>query len=75
MKKHSGFERGSGCYACRVCGKKTRSTGRGDNENVRLCVSCWDAAGLDNEHSDGYHDDTPNAHCIRCSAPRVKVTP
>ena len=29
-----------GCYECRSCGRKTRSTGRGDNENMELCVEC-----------------------------------
>lgn len=48
------FETGTGCYACNACGRKTRSTGNGDNENVRLCVQCWELAGIENEISDGH---------------------
>jgi hypothetical protein len=47
------FERGSGMYECRCCTRKTRSTGNGDNENVRLCVDCFDLAGYENMVSDG----------------------
>lgn len=49
------FEKGSGVYKCRGCGRKTRSTGRGDNENVQMCTTCYDEAGFENEHSDGGH--------------------
>lgn len=40
-------------YSCRVCDHRTRATGRGDNEHVRLCVNCFDLAGLENQVSDG----------------------
>jgi hypothetical protein len=53
VKKHSGFEKGTGCYECGVCGKKTRSTGNGDNENAKLCVECWEKAGDENAVMDG----------------------
>ena len=46
------FERGSGVYVCRCCKRNTRSTGRGDNENVRLCAECYDLAGEDNHLTD-----------------------
>lgn len=46
------FERGSGMYACRLCGRNTRSTGRGDNEGVRLCEECFELAGEENHLSD-----------------------
>jgi len=49
----SRFQKGSGCYACTVCGKQTRSTGRGDNENVRMCTGCYDKAGDENAVADG----------------------
>jgi hypothetical protein len=39
-----------------VCNKRTRSTGRGDNELVRLCAQCYDEAGVENEHQDGGHE-------------------
>lgn len=46
------FERGSGLYACRCCKRNTRSTGRGDNELVKLCEDCFDLAGEENHYSD-----------------------
>jgi hypothetical protein len=46
------FERGSGVYACRVCARSTRSTGRGDNEGVKLCAECFDLGGEENSVSD-----------------------
>ena len=46
------FERGSGLYACKCCKRNTRSTGRGDNELVKLCEECFDLAGEENHYSD-----------------------
>lgn len=54
---NSQFQRGSACYGCLSCGRKTRSTGQGDNEMVRLCVECYELAGIENEMSD--HGRTP----------------
>jgi len=51
-KNPSAFGKGTGCYTCHCCGKKTRSTGRGDNENVELCAGCFDLASLENHHCD-----------------------
>lgn len=53
MVKGSRFEKGSGCFTCRVCGRRTRATGQGDNEHVYLCVECFEIAGLENELQDG----------------------
>jgi hypothetical protein len=50
------------------CGKRTRSTGRGDNENVGLCVRCFDEAGLENEHLDGGHRAEPVEQCPMCKS-------
>ncbi len=47
------FQRGSGCYTCSSCKKKTRATGRGDNEHAGLCAECYDRAGDENAVSDG----------------------
>ena len=47
------FVKGSGCYECIACHKKTRSTGNGDNEHCRLCVRCYDIAGDENAVTDG----------------------
>ena len=52
MRNKSRFERGSGCYVCGCCGRRTRSTGRGDNEMVGLCAECFEVGGLENEISD-----------------------
>lgn len=49
----NGFKKGSGCYKCDCCGKLTRSTGRGDNEQVKLCADCYDCGGDENALSDG----------------------
>lgn len=48
MRPTNRFTRGTGCYTCRACGRKTRDTGRGDNEGVRLCAECYDLAGIEN---------------------------
>lgn len=47
------FKRGSGCYTCTSCGRKTRATGRGDNEHVSMCAECYDKAGDENAVADG----------------------
>lgn len=52
MRVRNRFERGSGCYTCRSCGRKTRSTGRGDNELIQLCEECYELAGIENMISD-----------------------
>lgn len=46
------FERGSAVYACRCCNRNTRSTGRGDNELIRMCAECFDLGGEENHLSD-----------------------
>ena len=46
------FERGSAVYQCNCCGRSTRSTGRGDNELLRLCAECYDLGGEENSLSD-----------------------
>jgi rubrerythrin len=63
-----GFRRqmhNSAVYACRCCGKRTRETGD-DESSVGLCKRCYYEGGLENEHSDGYHDDAPHADCPIC---------
>lgn len=51
------FLRGSGCYTCHCCQRKTRSTGRGDNENCDLCAQCYDWHGIANIMAD--NGETP----------------
>lgn len=47
------FTKGSGAYKCRSCGRLTRDTGNGDNEQLHLCVECFDLAGTENMINDG----------------------
>jgi len=51
--KASSFGKGSGVYACRSCGRSTRSTGRQDNEHAELCAECFDLGGFENAVADG----------------------
>lgn len=53
MRTANRFTRGTGCYTCRSCKRKTRDTGRGDNEGVLLCAECYDLAGIENAVQDG----------------------
>jgi hypothetical protein len=46
------FARGSGVYKCRCCGRGTRATGRGDNENIEYCAECYDLGGEENHLQD-----------------------
>lgn len=46
------FRKGSGAYNCRSCTRPTRATGRGDNENAKLCAECYDLGGIENQISD-----------------------
>lgn len=49
--RNSRFQRGSGCFLCRVCGHNTRATG-GDGADVHLCELCYELAGEENTISD-----------------------
>lgn len=46
------FQRGSGAYKCRVCGKMTRETGDGESF-VMLCRACYWKSGVENAITDG----------------------
>jgi DNA-directed RNA polymerase subunit RPC12/RpoP len=56
------FESGSAVYKCRTCGRNTRSTGRGDNELIRLCAECYDLGGEENSLADSgeFYDSKAN---------------
>ena len=64
MANNNRFQKGSGCYTCASCGKRTRDTGGGDAVHVRMCEACYDYAGWENTHSDMGHgvavDNDPN---------------
>ncbi len=32
-----------------------------------MCLTCYEEAGVENEHADGHHDDTPAANCPECN--------
>jgi len=48
----SNFQRGSGCYVCKVCKKKTRETGDGES-GCEMCLRCFLMSGFENTISDG----------------------
>lgn len=38
-----------------------------DAAGAKLCAPCYDEAGIENEHADGYHDDEPDPdRCRDC---------
>lgn len=51
-----------------ACGRKL-DPGNKDAMGVDLCPTCYDEAGLENEHADGYHDDEPAPGCPECQVP------
>lgn len=67
MSKH--FRQFSGCYTCRVCGKKTRATGH-DEESCQLCAFCYIESGLENSHSDNDGCEPYNPCCPTCNTQR-----
>ena len=63
--KHNRFSNLNTLCNCLVCGKRTHSSIDGDLD-IQLCRKCYDEANMENEHSDGHHDDKPNPKCIDC---------
>lgn len=37
-----------------------------DSHGCDLCTSCYEDAGMENAHADGYHDDAPDPDCPAC---------
>jgi hypothetical protein len=58
------FKQGSGAYVCRICARRTRATGRNDNEHTGLCAECYELAGIENAFLDGHGTDNDIA-CAR----------
>ena len=50
--KTTTFTKGSGCYVCNSCRRKTRDDGNGDSVGCGLCTECYELAGLENTISD-----------------------
>ncbi len=55
FKKFNRFEKRSGLYKCKECGKMTRETG-GDESSCQMCYRCYEIAGYENMLSDGHID-------------------
>lgn len=52
------FQRGSGCFTCIICKRRTRDTGQGyDVQSLRQCAECYEIGGLENAVMDG--DSSP----------------
>lgn len=51
---------------CRGCDQRFRAIDL--DMSTRMCEECFDAAGLENEHNDGHHDDNPDPGCPWCTA-------
>lgn len=51
MRQANRFERGSGCFTCESCTRKTRATG-GDNDDLKVCAECYEINGIINQISD-----------------------
>ena len=65
-------------YFCRACGEvqKRHAAQTPEEQEARgnvLCLGCYTAAGIENEHSDGLHDDHPSPVCISCFACDAQV--
>ena len=45
------FQRGSGCFVCEACGRRTRDTGT-QSVGSRLCPDCYEIAGFYNTLQD-----------------------
>jgi len=77
-KKIVGFERGRnrGTRICSSCGKKTwQSKGQDQGGGFFLCETCFDEAGLENEHQDGYHAADANGAndaCPMCQSEKIE---
>jgi len=69
MRSRNRFNRGSGCYECRVCGKQTRETGH-DESSCQLCAFCYEESGLENHHSDNGGCEPYNPACPICNEDR-----
>lgn len=58
MTKHSKFKRGSGVFACTVCGKQTRDV-NGQNGQLRMCELCQAKEECGNSISDNTSHPEP----------------
>jgi len=61
-----GFNKGHnrGTTRCRGCGKLTWKEYEATQSG--LCTTCFNDAGMENEHNDGHHDESPDPACRFC---------
>lgn len=60
------FSRGKvNVVICVGCGKKTTS-GIDGAIDLALCRPCYEDSGMENEHSDGHHQDEADPNCRFC---------
>jgi hypothetical protein len=64
--KRQTFSRYNQPRHCRICGKLTTWSEANGHGGLDLCQKCFDAATIQNEHYDGYHNDVPKADCPLC---------
>lgn len=64
MSRGNRFTRRIQPAPCLVCRAETTGV-----EGTKLCRACFDAAGLENEHADGLHNDGAAVRgCPSCNA-------
>lgn len=69
-KSYSRFQRGTSCYLCACCGRRTRATGI-QSVDSDLCPDCYALAELYNSGLDGA-DLRPYADEIRARCDRIE---
>jgi hypothetical protein len=55
-----------GTKACQFCGVLSWASRQDDTANRAMCQGCCGAAGLENEHQDGYHEAGRNGYDATC---------
>jgi hypothetical protein len=59
-----------GTSACQFCGVLSWASRQDETANRAMCQGCYDAAGYENEHQDGYHADRAEPLCPTCNPER-----
>jgi hypothetical protein len=56
-----------GTKACDFCGVLSWASRQDDTANQAMCTGCYDSAGYENEHQDGFHADRLETRCPVCN--------
>jgi hypothetical protein len=56
-----------GTKACEFCGVLSWAARQDETANRAMCQACYDSAGYENEHQDGYHNDRYEPKCPTCN--------